>query len=65
VLVVGILTLTVAVANYCLQKNAYNRPELAASGGTIYLERDPITAELNWTTSVKNQQETAKLPCFR
>jgi hypothetical protein len=65
VLVVGILTLTVAVANYCLQKNAYNRPELAASGGTIYLERDPITAELNWTNVGKKPARDGKVTLFQ
>jgi hypothetical protein len=48
VLTVAVLTLLVGIANYCLQRSAYNRPELAASGGTINLAADPIMQELNW-----------------
>jgi hypothetical protein len=49
VLVVAALTLTVSIATYWLQKSAYNRPELAASGGTIHVDSDPIIEDLDWT----------------
>jgi hypothetical protein len=47
VLVIGVLTLVVASANYWMQRTAYNRPELAASKGTMRLDLNPKHAELH------------------
>jgi hypothetical protein len=64
VLIVGILTLTVAIANYCLQKSA-NRPELASTGGDINLAQvHPKIAELEWSNIGKKPARRGTVTVF-
>lgn len=64
VLIVGVLTLSVSIANYWIQKNAYDRPELAAQTGQMRLDLNPKQAVFQFTNIGKKPARNAALTLF-
>ena len=64
VLVVGILTLIVSVANYSIQRSSYNKPELAPAGAMMHFDLSPKIAELHWLNIGKKPARNGTVTLF-